>query len=108
MPYEEQNRSQMWKAFGVIIMDTSLAEKGREFYNQNLKALLEPAENGKFVAIEPESGRYFVGKTTRETMDKAHREMPDKKFYLTRVGFVYAHVIKGSSFKYIYERKRLC
>ena len=95
MSYEEQNRSQMWKAFGVIIMDTSLAEKGREFYNQNLKSLLEPAENGKFVAIEPESGRYFVGKTTRETMDKAHREMPDNKFYLQRIGYTFAHSFGG-------------
>ena len=85
----------MWKAFGVIIMDTSLAEKGREFYNQNLKALLEPAENGKFVAIEPESGRYFVGKTTRETMDKAHREMPANKFYLQRIGYTFAHSFGG-------------
>ena len=48
-------------------MDTTLAEKGREFYNQNLKSLLEPSENGKFIAIEPISGRCFIGKTTRET-----------------------------------------
>ena len=76
-------------------MDTSLAEKGREFYEKNLKALLEPQQNGKFVAIEPESGRYFVGKTTRETMDEAHREMPNKKFYLQRVCYTFAHSFGG-------------
>ena len=76
-------------------MDTTLAEKGREFYNQNLKSLLEPSENGKFIAIEPDSGRYFIGKTTRETVIEAERAMPDKQFFLTRIGFGYAHSFNG-------------
>lgn len=76
-------------------MDTTLAEKGKEFYNRSLKQLLEPTENGKFIAIEPDSGRYFVGKTTRETMDAAHCALPDKKFYLQRIGFAFAHSFGG-------------
>ena len=76
-------------------MDTTLAEKGKEFYEKNLKALLEPQQNGDFVAIEPESGQYFVGKTTIETMNKARQTLPEKKFYLTRVGFGYAHSLGG-------------
>ncbi len=76
-------------------MDTTLAEKGREFYNQNLKALLEPAENGKFIAIEPESGHYFIGKTTRETLTLAESAMPDKMFYLQRIGYTFAHSFGG-------------
>lgn len=78
-----------------IFMDTTLAEKGKEFYEKNLKTLLEPQQNGDFVAIEPESGQYFVGKTTRETMDKAHSKMPDKKFYLQRIGYTFAHSFGG-------------
>ncbi len=41
-------------------MPTDLAEREQKFYQEKLQALLEPAEIGKFVAIEPYLERYFV------------------------------------------------
>lgn len=73
----------------------SLIEKGTEFYNQNLKTLLEPDRNGEFIAIEPETGRYFLGSTSREAMDAAHQALPDGKFYLQKIGFTFAHSLVG-------------
>ena len=38
-----------------------LSEAGKRVYEERLKADLEPDHIGEFVAIEPESGRYFLG-----------------------------------------------
>ena len=37
-----------------------LVERGQRFYDENLKSKLEPSDVGRFVAIEPESQRYFL------------------------------------------------
>jgi hypothetical protein len=62
------------KTLGEVLAgpkDTTLAEKGRAYYKKHLKELLEPEFIGQFVAIEPDSGRYFVGKNTIQTMAAA-------------------------------------
>lgn len=73
----------------------NLAEKGSNFYNINLKMILEPNQNGEFIAIEPESGRYFLGKTSREVMSAAHNALPNARFYLQKVGYNFAHKKSG-------------
>jgi hypothetical protein len=70
-----------------ILEKESLATRGRRFYEQHLKALLEPADNGKFLAIEPDSGQYFIGADRTSVALEALSQMPDKLFFLMRVGF---------------------
>lgn len=41
---------------------SELTARGIEFYEQNLRPILEPHHNGEFVAIEPYSGEYFLNK----------------------------------------------
>jgi hypothetical protein len=45
------------------------------------------------VAIEVESGNYFVGETMTEADAKAREKYPDRVFYIVRVGrpTVYAY-----------------
>jgi len=50
---------------------------------------------GKFVAIEPQTGRYFIGKNGSEALMSAHNVMPESVFYLKRVGFDFTHKIGG-------------
>lgn len=64
-----------------------LARKAVRLYETKLKALLEPACIGKFAAIEPDSGDYFVADRMTEAMQKARAKHPDKKFFLVRIGF---------------------
>ncbi len=45
--------------------------------------------------IEPESGDWFLGKTTLEALKKAKGKYPDKIFYCIRIGFPFAHEHKG-------------
>jgi hypothetical protein len=38
-----------------------LAGEGERFYAERLRDILKPEQTGRFVAIEPETGHYFVG-----------------------------------------------
>jgi hypothetical protein len=75
----------------------TLAGEGERFYAERLRAVLEPGQAGRFVAIEPETGRYFIGMNGSEALTAAHEAMPDALFYLKRVGYEFAHRMGGRS-----------
>jgi hypothetical protein len=50
-----------------------------------------PDHCGRFAAIEPDSGRYFLGDTSAEAVGAAHDAMPGARFYLKRIGYTAAH-----------------
>ena len=77
-----------------------LAEEGERFYTEHLRAVLEPEQTGRFVAIEPETGRYFVGRNGSEALVAARQAMPESLFYLKRVGYDYTHKMGGRSLKW--------
>jgi hypothetical protein len=47
----------------------------------------EARHKGKLVAIEPESGEYFIGTTMLEAFHKALKRHPGKEFVFKRIGF---------------------
>ena len=86
----------------LTVKDSGLSELttlGKKFYDEKLKAILEPQHNGEFVAIEPYLERYFIDKNSTNVALKALAAMPDKKFYFARIGYEYAHKIGGSWLK---------
>ena len=72
-----------------------LVERGQAFYDEHLKEELEPEHTGRYVAIEPESGRYFLDDTGSGALNAALAEMPDAHFYLARVGYRTADALGG-------------
>ncbi len=72
-----------------------LAENGQRLYDERLRALLEPEHEGEFVAIEPDTERYFLGRTGLAALRAGRRELPDKLFYLLRVGQRAAYRVGG-------------
>ncbi len=78
----------MQKKFPLLpnINPNELAEKGIEIYNQQLKSELEKTHQGDYVAIEVDSGKYFIDKTDIEALMKARRQFPHKVFYLVKIG----------------------
>lgn len=74
---------------------SSLVEDGQAFYESHLETALEPEHSGEFVAIEPSTGRYFLGKTATAALVAASNTMPESQFFLTRVGRNAAHKIGG-------------
>lgn len=67
--------------------------KGDEIY-EKIKPLLEPEHKGKIVAIEVESGDYFLADTVIEAWQKAKRRYPEKVFYFVRIGYPVVHVFR--------------
>jgi hypothetical protein len=55
-------------------------------YVTKLRAVLEPEHVDEFVAIEPQSGDYFLGKTISEAIGAARRSHPDRLAHAMRVG----------------------
>ena len=60
--------------------------RAEDVYARRLRAILEPEHVNEFVAIEPESAEYFLGKTLSEAMAAARRAYPDRLAHAMRVG----------------------
>ncbi len=73
-------------------MKGKVTELGKKVYEEKLKPILEPQENGKFVSIEPESGEYFVANTDVDAI-KGNAYFKEKILFLARIGFPTAHKI---------------
>ena len=63
-----------------------LIERAERLYEERLKAKLEPAHLHEFVAIEPESGNYFLGPTLSEASAACRAVHPDRRAHIMRVG----------------------
>ena len=48
---------------------------------------------GKIVAIDTESGNYFIGSSEIDAYKKAARQYPNKQFIYKRIGFDSAHFV---------------
>ncbi|MCS7264058.1 MAG: hypothetical protein NZ805_04415 [Armatimonadetes bacterium] len=62
------------------------AEKGRAVY-ERVKDQLMPQYKGWFIAIDPETGDYALGKDPTEANHALRQRHPGKVFYLMRVGY---------------------
>lgn len=60
--------------------------KAEEIYANRLRQILEPGHLDEFVAIEPQSGDYFLGKTLSEATKAARKVHPDRLTHAMRVG----------------------
>lgn len=76
-----------------LVDKDEIVEKGRKIY-ETIKDKLEPEHKGELVAIEVETGDYFLGRRVIEAIEKAKRKYPDKVFYVARVGFPVVHVFR--------------
>ncbi len=65
--------------------------RGKEIYKR-IKNKLEPEHKGEFIAIEIDTGDYFVGKDPIEADEKAREKYPDAVFFLARIGYRAAFV----------------
>jgi hypothetical protein len=66
-------------------------ERAKQTYDDRLAAKLEPEHTGKIIAIEPESGDYFLGGDEIEAAENARGAGHDGPFFFLRVGSRYTH-----------------
>lgn len=63
-----------------------IANEGAKIYAQ-IKSEYYPKEMGRFLAIEIESKKAYLGKTSADALNLARKNHPDKVFYVVKIGF---------------------
>lgn len=63
-----------------------VAEKAKAIYAEELRARLEADHRNRYVAIEPESGDYFVADTFGQAVADARAAHPDRISFVIRIG----------------------
>ncbi len=73
----------------------AVAEKGAAIY-EKIKSKYEPEQNGKFLAIEIDNEKEYVGATSAEVLEQARTQNPGKLFYVVKIGFGSAETLAHS------------
>ena len=87
--------SALLEKIGTTDTDDELVRRARQLYDQKLRVVLEPTQQGRYVAIEPDTGKYFLGDTGTAALVVAHASMPEHTFYLARIGHEAADSLHG-------------
>lgn len=64
----------------------SVVANAKQIYETQLRAKLEANHRDQFVAIEPESGEYFLGATYGQAVQAAQRAYPNRISFVLRIG----------------------
>jgi hypothetical protein len=71
----------------MVSADTkSVIERAKRIYAEQLRAGFEAQHRNRFVAIEPESGEYFLGDTFDEAVKAARAKHPPRLSHTIRIG----------------------
>lgn len=63
-----------------------VARQAKRIYEERLRGLLESSHINEFVAIEPVSGDYFLGRTLSQAISASRSKYPDRLAHALRVG----------------------
>jgi hypothetical protein len=75
------------KGMDMVSADTkAVIKRAKQIYAEQLQAVLEPQHLNRFVAIEPESGDYFLGDTFDEAVMLARAKHPSRLSHTVRIG----------------------
>jgi len=72
-----------------------IAEEGAKIYEQT-KVNYDPKERGKFLAIDIDSKKTYLGNTSAEALESARQNHPNKVFYVVKIGFDVAETMSRS------------
>ncbi|WP_394796333.1 hypothetical protein [Armatimonas sp.] len=65
----------------------TIAQRGRAVYEQKLRALLEPAEIGRYLVLNIDTGEYELGNDALTPSEAMRQRFPGTLFYAMRVGY---------------------
>lgn len=64
----------------------NVADQARQIYEKRLRVAMEASHMNEFVAIEPVSGEYFLGRTLSDAIGASREKYPDRLAHAFRVG----------------------
>lgn len=73
----------------------NIAAQAKQIYATRLQAELEANHPNRFVAIEPESGQYFLADTFSQAVADARTAYPERISFVIRIGHSAALHIGG-------------
>lgn len=76
----------------------SVIERDRRIYTERLQTALQFQHTNRFVAIEPESGEYFLGDTFDEAVQSARAKYPSRLSHTIRIGHWAALHLGGTQY----------
>jgi hypothetical protein len=71
------------------------AQRGTELYNRQIRPQVEATHQGKFVAIDIETGAWEVDADALAACDRLLAHNPASQTWLVRIGYPYLHRIGG-------------
>lgn len=75
------------------------ARRGDAIYETDVRPYLKPEDDGKFVAIDIESGMYEIEEDELEAGDRLRARVPEAQIWIVRVGSRYVHRFGGRELK---------
>jgi hypothetical protein len=71
------------------------ARRGDAIYEKDVRPQLKPADDGKFAAIDIESGMYEIDRDELKAGNRLRARIPEAQIWVVRVGHRAAHRIGG-------------
>src|SRR2546423_12870855 len=71
------------------------ARRGDALYEKDVRPQLKPADEGKFAAIDIESGMYEIDADELKACHKLRARIPEAQIWMVRVGYHSVHRIGG-------------
>jgi hypothetical protein len=72
-----------------------LARRGEDTFTRRVLPTLRPEDEGKFVAIDVESGTFEVDEDDHAAVSRLHLRVPGAQVWLVRAGHPAAHRVRG-------------
>jgi hypothetical protein len=72
-----------------------LARRGNDTFTRQVRSLLRPEDDGKFVAIDVESGAFEVDEDDHAAVARVHQRVPGAQVWLVRAGYPATHRLRG-------------
>jgi hypothetical protein len=63
-----------------------VARRATELYDSQFREELESTHLNQYVAVEPDSGEYFLGETMSDAIQAARRRYPNRVSFAIRIG----------------------
>jgi hypothetical protein len=74
---------------------SEIVRRGKEIYDRDIRAKVEPEHRGKLLAVDVDTGDYALGDTSLAALTNLRAKRPDAVAHLIRVGYPTAMRIGG-------------
>jgi len=74
---------------------TEFARRGDAIYEKSVRPQLKAADEGKFAAIDIETGEFALDADELKACHKLRKRVPAAQIWMVRVGYPYVHRIGG-------------